>query len=83
MEIEPEDKDMKYTKIRTLFKLPDGRIVRPINGETYKPRFKTTGNSLPDVSWSHGWTHIIDENNCISHCGTQWFEKNAEKVGRI
>ena len=67
---------MKYQKTKTWFRLPRLGIVKPFNGEKRHSCMRS-----PDVSWSHGFTHLVHPNGSYAgFCGTQYFEDNAVKV---
>lgn len=59
----------KYQQTDKWFRLPDGSVVRPFDGE-----------SIHQVSWSHGFTHVRDEYGEINWCGQDWFERNAIEI---
>lgn len=62
---------MKYEQTKIWFRLPDGRVVQPCNGEKL---------DTPQVSWSHGFTHFKTESGNYGFCGINWFEKNAIRI---
>lgn len=65
---------MKYTETDKVFLLRVGgklERVKPYNGE----------EEGIGPSWSHGFTHLKDENgNRNGFCGIIYFEKNAKEV---